>query len=129
MRWARKPDPEVVHYKAAVKDPADVFSTGDVIQVKVLKKAGKSGYLNLSLFQEPQVQGAMLSINPENGFVKMMLGGYDFETSKFNRAVQSLRQPGSAFKPIIYSAAIDKGYTPSTIIKDAPLSFRGPGDV
>jgi len=125
MRWARKPDPDIVHYKASVKDPAEVFSVGDVVKVKVRGKAGTGGFLDLSLFQEPKVQGAMLSIDPENGFVRMMLGGFDFETSKFNRAVQSLRQPGSAFKPIIYSAAIDKGYTPSSIILDRPLSLRG----
>ena len=124
MRWARKPDPNVLYYRTAVHDPAEVFSEGDVIKVKLVGKADKKGYLDLSLFQEPEVQGAMLSIDPENGFVKMMVGGFDFEKSKFNRAVQSLRQPGSAFKPIIYSAALDKGYTPSSIIVDAPLSFR-----
>lgn len=124
MQWARKPDPNVLHYETKVQDPAEVFTKGDVVKVKLMRNADKKEYLDLSLFQEPEVQGAMLSIDPENGFVKMMVGGFDFEKSKFNRAIQSLRQPGSAFKPIIYSAAIDKGYTPSSIIVDVPLSFR-----
>ncbi len=125
MRWARKPDPEIPFYKARISDPSEALTVGDVIQVRLTAKGGKKGYHRLSLFQEPLVQGALLSIDPANGFVKMMVGGYDFEISKFNRAVQAMRQPGSSFKPIIYAAAIDKGYTPSSIIVDAPLSFRG----
>ncbi|MBE9502693.1 MAG: PBP1A family penicillin-binding protein [Proteobacteria bacterium] len=127
MAWARTPDPEVLHYKARIKDPAEVFSVGEVIQVKVNSLLNKKGGIKVSLYQEPKVQGAILSINPENGFVKTMVGGFDFNTSKFNRAVQSKRQPGSAFKPIIYSAALDKGYTPSSVIVDSPLRLRSRG--
>lgn len=124
MRWARKPEPDVVYYKAVVKDPAEVFSVSDVIKVERAGGIDKKGILKLSLFQEPKVQGAILTIDPKNGFVKAMVGGFDFEKSRFNRAVQAQRQPGSAFKPIIYSAAIDKGYTPSSIIMDTPIVFR-----
>lgn len=124
MAWARTPDPDVLHYKAKIKDPAEVFSVGEVIKVKVNSLLNKKGGIKVSLYQEPKVQGAILSINPANGFVKTMVGGFDFKTSKFNRAIQSKRQPGSAFKPIIYSAALDKGYTPSSIIVDSPLRLR-----
>lgn len=128
MAWARKPDPEVDYYEVRIKNPADVLAVGDVIYVKVMGAVGKEGYLTLSLYQEPLVQGAVLSLDPENGFVKTMVGGFDFVKSKFNRAVQSRRQPGSAFKPIIYSAAIDKGYTPATIIMDSPIIYKSNED-
>jgi penicillin-binding protein 1A len=79
------------------------------------------------LEQEPKVEGALLAIDVHSGAVKAMVGGYDFERSKFNRATQAMRQVGSAFKPILYSAAIEKvGWTPATIIVDSPISFPNP---
>ena len=71
--------------------------------------------------QTPEAQGALLCIEAETGQVKAMIGGRDFRQTQFNRAVQSRRQPGSAFKPIIYAAAIDKGYTPATMVIDSPI--------
>ncbi len=77
-----------------------------------------------ALEQEPDVQGALVSINPNNGYVVAMIGGYSFEWSEFNRAFQSCRQPGSAFKPIVYATAIEKkDYNPATIIVDSPIVF------
>jgi len=117
IRWARKPDPETAFFNApAVKDPSEIFSEGDIISVrfKGLRKSDK----------EPEVQGAILAMEPESGFVRVMVGGLDFKKSKFNRAVQSLRQPGSAFKPILYSAALDKGYSPVSILTDKPFVYR-----
>jgi len=70
------------------------------------------------------VEGALLCMESETGYVKAMIGGRDFRVSQFNRAIQSRRQPGSAFKPIIYTAALDKGYTPATIIIDSPIVFE-----
>ncbi|MBE9504284.1 MAG: PBP1A family penicillin-binding protein [Proteobacteria bacterium] len=128
IMWARKPDPEVAFFDVAIRDPKDVFSVGDVVQVKVKGSIGEEGYLNLSLYQEPLVQGALLSIDPKNGFVRTMVGGFDFKKSKFNRAIQSRRQPGSSFKPVVYSAAIDKGYTPASIIMDSPIIYKGNED-
>lgn len=128
MKWARKPDPEVDHYDVRIKDPAEILSIGDVIEVRASGAIDKDGFLNLYLHQEPLVQGAIIAITPKNGFVRAMVGGFDFETSKFNRAVQSRRQPGSAFKPIIYSSAIDKGYTSATIIMDSPVIYKGDED-
>jgi len=76
------------------------------------------------LDQEPRVEGALFSMDPRTGEVRAVVGGYDFERSEFNRATQAIRQPGSAFKPIIYSAALDKGYTPLTTITDSPVTFQ-----
>jgi len=71
----------------------------------------------------PYIQGGIFAIEPETGYVRIMIGGRNFKHSKFNRITQAVRQPGSAFKPILYSAAIDKGYTPATVIKDEPTVF------
>jgi len=76
------------------------------------------------LVQVPKVQGALFSMVPQTGFVKAMAGGYDFQYSEFNRATQSLRQPGSCFKPIVYSAALDKGYTYSHPVSDSPVVYK-----
>jgi penicillin-binding protein 1A len=81
------------------------------------------GNLNLSLVIEPHVQGALIAMDPQTGNIKAMVGGYDFNDSQFNRALQAYRQPGSAFKPIVYAAALDNNFVPSDIIQDSPISF------
>jgi penicillin-binding protein 1A len=126
MKWARKPDPEVPYYRARVRNPADVFQVGDVIKVKV--KGFSDKMMALSLEQDPLVHAALLSIDLKTGYVKAMVGGRDFQESQFNRAVQAKRQAGSAFKPIIYAAAIDKGYTPATVVVDSPIIYDGTQD-
>ncbi len=88
----------------------------------------RDGQLGLALAQEPETQGALIALDPRSGEVKALVGGYDFNQSQFNRAIQARRLPGSAFKPIIYAAALDKGYTPATIILDTPLIFRETGE-
>ena len=81
--------------------------------------------LLFALEQDPKLQGALVSVDPWSGYVTAMVGGYDFEASEFNRAFQACRQPGSAFKPIVYAAAIEKlDFTPATILTDAPIVFR-----
>ncbi len=124
MKWARKPDPETPYFKARIYHPGEALKTGDVILVKVAGKIDGSDLYKLSLEQTPAVQSALLSIEAETGLVKAMVGGKDFKTSQFNRAVQSRRQPGSAFKPVIYAAAIDKGFTPASVIIDSPIILR-----
>ena len=124
MRWARKPDTEVPCYKVRVEHPGEVLDIGDVILVKFKNKIIDSDIWELELEQEPEAQAAMLSIEAETGHVKVLLGGRDFRKSQFNRAIQSKRQPGSAFKPIIYAAAIDKGYTPASVIIDSSIVFQ-----
>ena len=76
------------------------------------------------LEQEPRVEGALYALDPISGEVRAMVGGYDFKRSEFDRTTQALRQPGSAFKPIVYAAALDKGYTPQTTITDSPVTFQ-----
>ena len=124
MRWARKPNPKVAYYAARLRHPGQALRAGDVIEVKTLALDEKTGAWKLALEQTPKAQSALLCIESETGHVKVMIGGRDFMSSQFNRAIQSRRQPGSAFKPIIYAAALDKGYTPATVIIDSPIVFH-----
>ena len=131
MKWARKPDLEVAYYETKVKLPSEALHAGDVILVKVKEKIKDSDVWQLALEQEPVAQAALLCLEAETGFVKAMIGGRDFRDSQFNRAFQSRRQPGSAFKPIIYAAAIDKEfeetdkiYTPASVIIDSPIVWE-----
>jgi penicillin-binding protein 1A len=98
------------------------FKTGDVISV-TRQADGPDGVARFALDQEPQVQGALVAFDPYTGEVKAMVGGSDFGRSQFNRVTQARRQPGSAIKPFIYAAAIDKGFTPASVVVDAPISF------
>ncbi len=96
------------------------FRIGDVVMVKASGGAGGFAFL---LTQEPELESALLAIDPVSGQVKAMVGGYDYGRSQFNRAVQAKRQPGSAFKPFVYAAALDNGYTPASIVLDAPIQY------
>ena len=124
MKWARKPDPEVLYYNVKVQKISDVLKVGDVIDTLVKERHEDADTWDLALEQAPAVQGALLCMETDTGYVKAMLGGRDFRLSQFNRAIQSRRQPGSAFKPVIYAAALDKGYTPASIIIDSPIVFE-----
>jgi penicillin-binding protein 1A len=100
-----------------------VLSVGDVIYVEPMAGQGQ-----FRLRQVPEISGAMVVMDPHTGRVLAMVGGFSFDQSQFNRATQALRQPGSSFKPIVYAAALDNGYTPSTIVMDAPIEIdMGPG--
>ncbi|MDA3904334.1 MAG: PBP1A family penicillin-binding protein [Desulfuromusa sp.] len=99
-----------------------LFPLGSLIDVKVLDLEPK--VIKLSLEQAPLAQGALVAIDPFSGQIKAMVGGYDFKESQFNRAIQSKRLPGSAIKPLIYAAALDRGYTPASIILDTPLIYE-----
>src|SRR5262249_55029841 len=106
----------------------DLFKPGDLIDVQITKVDDATETATVSLEQTPSVQGAIVAIDNRTGQVKAMVGGWDFSKSKFNRAVQAYRQMGSTFKPIVYTTAIDRGYTQSTQILDAPVSYNpGPG--
>ena len=96
---------------------------GSRILVRVLETPPQDPWL-LALEQDPEAQGVLLALEPGTGLVKAMVGGYDFRRSQFNRVLQARRQPGSAMKPLIYAAALDKGFTPATVVLDAPLIFR-----
>ena len=104
----------------------DVLKVGDVIYVSPLRD--KAGYYTLE--QVPELEGALVAMDPRTGRVLAMVGGFSFAESEFNRATQALRQPGSSFKPIVYSAALDNGYTPASVVLDAPLEIvNGDGSV
>lgn len=124
MKWAKKSNPNSTQREAGAKRPPSILGIGDVILVKVVDKAKDGDKWSLLLEQTPKVQGALLCLEAGTGQVKVMVGGRDFRDSQFNRAVQSRRQPGSSFKPIIYAAAIDKGYTPATVMIDSPIAFQ-----
>lgn len=104
---------------------ADVLRRGDVILVEKKDKESTDTQTPRYLLQQiPEVNGAIIVINPHDGSILAMSGGYSWEASKFNRATQAKRQPGSAFKPIVYLAALDNGFSPTSKILDAPFVFR-----
>lgn len=102
-----------------------LVSLGDLIEVRLagVDEAAKSA--TGSLDQPPAVEGAILALDNRTGQIRAMTGGFSFERSKFNRATQALRQVGSSFKPIVYTAAIDRGFTPASVVNDSPVSFSG----
>jgi len=126
MSWALNIKPTPNYKPQKVKTPGDLLNPGDVIHVRVKETSKKDQPTVLTLEQEPLVQGALLCLDPKTGHVRAMVGGRDFSESQFNRAISSRRQPGSAFKPIIYAAALEKGYTPSTILMDSPVEYSDP---
>ncbi|MDN3273513.1 penicillin-binding protein 1A [Frankia sp. RB7] len=122
VRWAR-----AAQGNAKGKTPtsvAQVLQPGDVIYADPLySKEGQPVEGQYRLRQIPEVSGAMVVMDPWTGRVLAMVGGFSFDQSQFNRATQAYRQPGSSFKPIVYSAALDNGYTPSTVVLDAPIEI------
>ncbi|MBQ0724513.1 MAG: penicillin-binding protein 1A [Cycloclasticus sp.] len=104
------------------KQAADILSAGDIIRIRQ-----KPGGPSFELAQVPSVSGSLVAINPSNGALAALVGGYAFSVSKFNLAYQAKRQPGSGFKPFLYSAALSKGYTTATLINDAPVVFDDAG--
>jgi len=126
MAWCRKINPEKAHEEVPdIKDATKVLDKGDVVWASLEgDNRDEKGRWQLGLEQRPRVQGALFSMDPENGKVRALIGGYDFDESEFNRATQAMRQPGSAFKPIVYSAAFDQGMTPATKVLDAPIVYQ-----
>ncbi|AKU91504.1 Multimodular transpeptidase-transglycosylase [Vulgatibacter incomptus] len=152
-RWARKPNSEAYFPSALISSLKDALSVGDLLIVRgstwrdigmdseqpALKKTYGADGLFLALEQEPKLQGATVSLDPWSGYVVAMIGGYDFDASEFNRAFQSCRQPGSAFKPIVYSGNLELGkdttdptktrpFTAASILIDAPIVADDPAN-
>ncbi|MBC7360671.1 MAG: PBP1A family penicillin-binding protein [Candidatus Aminicenantes bacterium] len=100
-----------------------LIKPGDVVLVEIKSVDEASKTAQVSLDQEPQLEGAFMAIDPATGQIKAMVGGYSFKRSQFNRATQALRQTGSAIKPILYTAALEKGFTPASVIVDEPTNF------
>ena len=130
MKWAR-PWMENQKRGPKVTSPADVLVPGDVIVVDPVTANAKGVAYpagSYGLRQLPDVDGTIVALDPHTGRILAMSGGYSYERSQFNRVTQAMRQPGSAFKPFVYLAALDHGYTPSTLILDAPFVIdQGPG--
>lgn len=147
MKWARKPDTEKRFDLDLISKPSAALKVGDVILVKLISEKFTSNrfdkllktknkplaelpdfarYLNLELDQEPIAEGALLSFDQQTQDVLAMVGGYKFIKNKneFNRTLQAARQTGSSFKSIVYASALDRGYTPSTVLMDVPLVFE-----
>jgi penicillin-binding protein 1A len=135
VRWARRWI-EGERLGPSIQDVTDVLDLGDVIAVEAL--AGENGARVLNEFlddngepvgmvpgfglrQIPEIEGGIVAMDPHTGRVLAMVGGFDYETSQYNRATQAQRQPGSAFKPFVYAAAFEQGFTPSTLVLDAPF--------
>lgn len=119
VEWAR-PRIDDTRVGATPKSVATVLKRGDIIRVT---RDEKGEWL---LTQIPGAQGALVSLDPEDGSLQALVGGFNFLRSKFNRAVMAARQPGSSFKPFIYSAAFERGFTPASIVNDAPLALPDP---
>ena len=100
-----------------------LFKTGDVVDVAVTKVDQASGTLTVTLEQTPLAEAALIAIDNHTGQIRAMVGGWSFTRSKFNRSIQAYRQIGSTFKPIVYTAAIDRGYTPTSMINDNPVTY------
>lgn len=130
LSWARR---EFANdeFGPAIHKPSDVLAVGDVVMVEPVKldAEGKNYPTgSFTLRQVPVVQGAIIALDPHTGRVYAMNGGFSAKISQFNRATQAFRQPGSSFKPFVYMAALDKGFTPSSLIMDAPFEYdQGPG--
>ncbi len=152
MKWAHAPDPEKYEWEKQIRKPSEALSKGDVIEVRIIadvfrssnvneklrilkSREGKNykrpqelpefdNYVDVQLEQEPLAEAALLSIDMQTHEVVAMTGGYDFERSEFNRSIQAGRQTGSVFKPLVYLSALDKGYTPASIIVDSPLVYE-----
>ena len=128
VKWAK---PTTGPIKGRTPTKIDqVISAGDVIYVDpLMTKEGTAVEGQFRLRQIPEVSGAMVAMDPWTGRVLAMVGGFSFDQSQFNRATQAYRQPGSSFKPLVYSAAMDNGYTPSTVVVDAPIEIdQGSGN-
>ncbi len=122
MSWAR---PVINQLQDALgpfpKTPQEVLAVGDVVYLEPLPE-GK-----FRLAQLPAVAGALVALDPNDGAIVALVGGFDFGSSKYNRVIQAQRQPGSAFKPFLYSAALERGFTPATLVNDAPIVLPGGG--
>jgi len=125
VTWARKRLADGKLSKKA-RVPADLVAVGDVVMVRAITSDEDDSFVRWSLRQVPKVQGGFMAMDVNTGRVIAMQGGFSYQASVFNRATQATRQPGSSFKPFVYAAALDSGFTPATIIVDAPIEVETP---
>jgi penicillin-binding protein 1A len=128
VQWARKRlDDGTLAKKARVA--GDLLSVGDVVLVRRMTADDDGSFIRWTLRQVPQVQGGFVAMDADTGRVIAMQGGFSYQSSVFNRATQARRQPGSSFKPFVYASALDSGYSPATIVVDAPIEIDTPQGV
>ena len=125
VSWARKRLADGKLGKKATR-ASDLVDVGDVVLVRRMVKDADGAFIRWTLRQVPEVQGAFMAMDVNTGRVLAMQGGFSYQYSVFNRATQAERQPGSSFKPFVYAAALDSGYTPATIVVDAPIEIETP---
>ena len=125
VTWARKRLRDGTTAKKA-RVPGDLVAVGDIVMVRAVTDEADGSFKRWSLRQVPEVQGGFMAMDVNTGRVVAMQGGFSYQDSVFNRATQAQRQPGSSFKPFVYAAALDSGFTPATIIIDAPIEIETP---
>ncbi|GAA6182111.1 PBP1A family penicillin-binding protein [Shimia sp. NS0008-38b] len=128
VTWARK-QREDGSLAPKAKVAGDLVSVGDVVLVRAITNDESGAFVRWSLRQVPEVQGGFMAMDVNNGRVIAMQGGFSYQDTVFNRATQAKRQPGSSFKPFVYASALDSGYSPATIVIDAPIEINTPQGV
>ena len=128
VQWARKLNADGSLGRKA-KVAGDLLSVGDVVLVRKMTADADGSFIRWTLRQVPSVQGAFMAMDVNSGRVIAMQGGFSYQHSVFNRATQAKRQPGSSFKPFVYASALDSGYSPATIVVDAPIEINTPQGV
>lgn len=126
MSWAYTVAPKD-EKRRKVKSVAEIVKPGDVVYVE--QRTNDEGVESWRLRQLPEIQGGLVAMDPHTGRVLAMVGGFSFSQSQFNRATQAERQPGSSFKPFVYAAALDNGYTPASVVNDAPIELVSGGQL
>ena len=122
-RWARRYI-SVDEREPQIRQMSDILQVGDIVRVNPSQVGSASASPTWQLTQLPDIQGALIAMDPQNGAVRALIGGYDFYRNQYNYALQAQRQPGSGFKPFVYSSALSRGITPADIFLDAPLVFE-----
>jgi penicillin-binding protein 1A len=128
VQWARKRNADGTLARKA-SNAGDLLEVGDVVHVRKMTSDSDGSFIRWTLRQVPEVQGGFMAMDVHTGRVLAMQGGFSYQYSVFNRATQATRQPGSSFKPFVYASALDSGFTPATIIIDAPIEVRTPDGV
>ena len=126
VSWVKKKLEDGTTSRNVARRIKDILSVGDVILVVPIFDETNGSFLNWSLRQVPKIQGGFVAMDVETGRVIAMQGGFSYQNSVFNRATQAKRQPGSSFKPFVYATALDRGYSPATIVIDAPIEVDTP---
>ena len=125
VQWARKRLSDgKLGRKAQVA--GDLLAVGEVVHVRKMTDDNSGNFIRWTLRQVPEVQGGFMAMDVNSGRVIAMQGGFSYQHSVFNRATQAQRQPGSSFKPFVYASALDSGYTPATVVVDAPIEINTP---